>query len=144
MTTSHEVVVNGWIKALVSADPFCRLETSTSNSVEGSAVANDWGRSPEPTARAEVWREVFLSASFTPPAEEECTGVFRSFGPNCCMVRSAGQGPAAATKGGRKSKGWPQDRLSLGRGRAGETALGALRRPCGLYLLSLSGKKIQT
>ena len=41
--------------------------------------------------------------------------MFRSFGPNCCIVRSAGQGPAAATQGGRKSKGWPQDRFCLGR-----------------------------
>ena len=76
---------------------------------------------------------MFLPASLTPPCEEECKGVFRSFGPNCCMVRSAGQGPAAATQGGRKSKGWPQDRFSLGRGRAGETALAGLRRPCGLH-----------
>ena len=30
VTTRHEFVVNGWIKAFVSADPFCRLETSTS------------------------------------------------------------------------------------------------------------------
>ena len=128
--TSHEFVVNGWIKALVSADPFCRPETSTSNRQPNG---HDHGKVPEPTARAEVWSEVFLPASLTPPAEEKCTGVFRSFGPNCCMVKSAGQGLAAATQESRKSKGWPQDRLSLGRGRAGETALAALRRPSGLH-----------
>ena len=35
VTTRHEFMVNGWTKALFSADPFCRLETSTSNRVDG-------------------------------------------------------------------------------------------------------------
>ena len=130
VTTSHEFVVNGWIKALVSAEPFCRLETSTSNRQPNG---HDHGKVPEPTARAEVWSEVFLPASLTPPAEKECTGAFRSFGPNCCLVRSVGQDLAAATQGGRTSKGWTQDRFSSRMGRARETALAALRRPCGLH-----------
>ena len=121
VTTSHEFVVNGWIKALVSAEPFCRLETSTSNSQPNG---HDHGKVPEPTARAEVWSEVCLPASLTPPAEEECTGAFRSFGPNCCLVRSVGQDLAAATQGGRKSKGWTQDRFSrLYDGLVGSTVL---------------------
>ena len=92
--------------------------------------STQWARSwqcPRPAAAAEVWREVFLSASFTPPAEE-CTGAFRSFCPNCCLVRSVGQDPEAAMQGGRKSKGWPHDRFSSGMSRARETALAALRR----------------
>ena len=68
------------------------------------------------------------AASFAPPAEEECTGAFRSFCPNCCLVRSVGRDPEAAMQGGRKSKGWPQDRFSSGMSRAREKALAALRR----------------
>ena len=90
--------------------------------------ARSW-QSTRPAAGAEVWREVFLSASFTPPAEE-CTGAFRSFCPNCCLVRSVGRDPEAAMQGGRNSKGWPQDRFSSGMSRARETALAALRLPC--------------
>ena len=113
VTTRHEFVMKGWTKALVSADHFCRLQTSTSNRQPNG---HDHGKVPEPTARAEVWREVFLPASLTPPAEE-CTGAIRSFCPNCCLLRSVGWDPTAATQGGQKSKGWPQDRLSLGMGR---------------------------
>ena len=105
--------MNGWIKALVSADPFCRLQTRTSNR---QLNGHDHGKAPAPTARAEVWGEVCLPARPTPPAEE-CTGAFRSFCPNCCMVRSVGRDRAAVTQGGRRSKRWPQDRLSWGMGR---------------------------
>ena len=82
--TRHEFVVNGWTKALVSADPFCRLQTRISNRQPNG---HDHGKAPAPTARAEVWGEVCLPASLRPPAEEECTGAFRSFSPNCCLVR---------------------------------------------------------
>ena len=129
VTTSHEFVVNGWIKALVSADPFCRLETSTSTLQPNG---HDHGKVPGAMARAEVWREEFLPASPTPPAEE-CKGAFRSSCPNCCLVKSVGLDAAAATQGGRKSKGWPKDRFSSGMCRAREPALAALRRPCGLH-----------
>ena len=130
VTTGHEFVVNGWIRIFVSADPFCSLETSTSNRQPNG---HDHGKVSAPMSRAEVWSEVFLPACLTPPSEVECAGAFRSFCPNCCIVRSVDQDLAAATQGGRRSKGWPQDRLSLGRGRAGETAHGGLRRPSGLY-----------
>ena len=112
VTTRHEFVVNGWTKALVSADPFCRLQTRTANR---QLNGHDHGNVPAPTARAEVWSELILPASLTPPAEEECTGAFRSFDPNRCLVRFVGQDLAAATQGSWRSKGWPQDRLSLKR-----------------------------
>ena len=111
--TRHEFVVNGWTKALVSADPFCRLQTRTSTR---QLNGHDHGKVPAPTARAEVEGEVCLPARLTPPAEE-CTGAFRSFCLTCCLVRSVGWDRAAATQGGRRSKGWPQDRFSSGRGR---------------------------
>ena len=125
--------MNGWTKALVSADPFCRLETSTSNSVEGSAVASDWGRSPEPTARAEVWAKC-VSQHVSHHLLKRSAQVRSTLCcPNCCMGGQWARVSAAATQGGRRSKGWPQDRLSVGRGRARETALAALRRPSGLH-----------
>ena len=134
VTTRPEFVVKECSKALVSVDPFCRLQTRTSNR---QLNGHDHGKAPAPTARAEVWgRSVSSPACLTPPAEE-CPGAFRSFCPNCCLVRSVGQDLAAATQGGRRSKGWPQDRLSFEWAGAGETALGALRRPSGLYCRSL-------
>ena len=99
VTKGHEFALNGWIKALVSADPLCRLETSTSNRQPNG---HDHGKVPEPTARAEVWNEVFLPACLTPPAEEERTRAIRSFCPTCSLVRS--MGPGSSSSDARRSE----------------------------------------
>ena len=141
--TSHEFVVNGWTKTLVSADPFCRLEASTSNRVDGVSRGERLGTNTRTYGQSRrVGRSASPSKSHTTFGRgvRRCVPLFWSK-----LLYGEVSGPGSSSRDARRSEEQGMaTRSSLLGERQGWRDSSRGFTTAFWALLSLSGKKAQT